>query len=251
MPALKSAIHSGTCRCAQATGLSPCACRRPGGPRKRAIWKLHAWVGYTVLCLVLARLAWGVFGSPQARFSDFLRGPRGVLAYLREGRRDTPGHNPLGGWSAMTLWTLLLAQAVSGLYNSDGILFDGPLHAAVDDAVSDKLGAFHATSFNVLLAFVGLHVASIVFYQWGKKEQLLVPMIRGSAPGRAGTGPAAPVWRALLHPRSRRPRAPRHSRRRAGARLLLVVARRRARRRRRARDRPAPGRRARSRGPAA
>jgi len=160
--------------------------------------ELHAWVGYTVLCLVLTRLAWGVFGSPQARFSDFLRGPRGVLAYLREGRRDTPGHNALGGWSAMTLWTLLLAQAVSGLYNSDGILFDGPLHAAVDDAVSDKLGAFHATSFNVLLAFVGLHIASIVFYQWGKKEQLLVPMIRGSAPGRAGTGPAAPVWRALF-----------------------------------------------------
>jgi len=160
--------------------------------------EVHAWVGYTVLCLVLARLAWGVFGSPQARFGDFLRGPRGVLAYLREGRRDTPGHNPLGGWSAMLLWTLLLAQAVTGLYNSDGILFDGPLYAAVEEAVSDKLGAFHETAFNVLLAFVALHVASVAFYQWRRKEQLLVPMVRGSAPGREGTGPAAPLWRALL-----------------------------------------------------
>jgi len=160
--------------------------------------ELHAWIGYTVLSLVLARLAWGVCGSPQARFGDFLRGPRAILAYLRDGRRETPGHNPLGGWSAMALWALLLAQAVSGLYNSDGILFDGPLHAAVDGSLADKLGAFHETAFNVLLAFVGLHVATIAVYQWGRKQQLLVPMIRGSAPGREGTGPAAPLARWLF-----------------------------------------------------
>ncbi|KGE02877.1 cytochrome b/b6 domain-containing protein [Pseudohaliea rubra] len=160
--------------------------------------ELHAWIGYTVLTLVLARLAWGVFGSPQARFADFLRGPGAIIAYLREGRRDTPGHNPLGGWSAMLLWSLLLVQALTGLYNSDGILFDGPLYHAADEAVTDKLGAVHGWLFNGILAFVGLHVAAVLFYQWRRGEQLLVPMVRGSAPGRVGTGPAAPLWRALL-----------------------------------------------------
>lgn len=165
---------------------------------EEGLLELHAWVGYTVLSLVLARLAWGVVGSPQARFGDFLRGPRSILAYLREGRRDTPGHNPLGGWSAMTLWGLLLVQAVTGLYNSDGILFDGPLYHAAGETLTDKLGAVHGWLFNAILAFVGLHVATVAWYQWGRGEQLLVPMLRGSAPGREGTGPAAPLWRALL-----------------------------------------------------
>lgn len=158
---------------------------------------LHAWIGYTVLCLVVTRIAWGFLGSPQARFADFLRGPRGVLDYLRTGRRATPGHSPLGALSALALWLLLLAQAASGLFNSDGIFFDGPLYYAVDGAVADFLGSVHDAAFNVLLAFVALHLLAIAWYEY-RGERLLGPMVRGAEPGRQGTGPAAPGGRALL-----------------------------------------------------
>ena len=38
-------------------------------------FEIHAWVGYSLLCLVLFRLGWGFVGSPHARFRDFVRGP--------------------------------------------------------------------------------------------------------------------------------------------------------------------------------
>ena len=157
----------------------------------------HQWLGLTLLVLVLTRLTWGVVGSPQARFTDFLRGPRAVLAYLRGAPSPTPGHNPLGGWSVIVLWMLLLAQALTGTVNSDDVLFTGPFHYVFDSAVTDRLAALHEPLFNVTVALVALHVAAIVFYEWRRDERLLRPMVTGSAAGRRGTGPARPLLLAV------------------------------------------------------
>lgn len=158
----------------------------------------HAWIGYSVLVLVATRLVWGVVGSPQARFGDFLRGPRAILAYLRGAARDTPGHNPLGGWSSLALWLVLLAQAGSGLFNSDGILFDGPLYHAADTPITDFLGSVHAIAFNLLLGLIALHLTAVAYYQFIARERLLGPMLRGYAEGRYGTGAPRPWWWAVL-----------------------------------------------------
>ena len=158
----------------------------------------HSWIGYSVLIMVATRIVWGFVGSPQARFSDFLCGPRRILAYLRGGAQDTPGHNPLGGWSSMALWIALLSQAGSGLFNSDGILFDGPLYHAADASVTDYLGSIHETAFNVLLGLIALHITAVAYYQFIARQQLLWPMLRGYAEGRHGTGPARPWWWAVL-----------------------------------------------------
>lgn len=158
----------------------------------------HSWIGYTVLVLVATRLVWGFAGSPQARFSDFLRGPKAVWLYLRGAPRKTPGHNPLGGWSSMALWLVLLCQASSGLFNSDDILFDGPFYRAADTAVTDFLGGIHQTAFDILLGLIALHLAAVTYHQFIARERLLGPMLRGSVEGRHGTGPARSWWWALL-----------------------------------------------------
>jgi cytochrome b len=161
--------------------------------------EVHAWLGYTMLVAVATRLCWGFVGSRHARFADFLRGPRAVLATL--GGRDvsrTPGHNPAGGWSALVLWALVLAQALTGTVNSDDVLFDGPFHYLFDSGTADALAALHEPLFNVLLAFVALHVLAIVYYERLRDKRLLRPMITGTAAGRYGEAPPKPLYRALL-----------------------------------------------------
>ena len=159
----------------------------------------HQWLGFTVLIAVLTRLCWGLIGSAQARFTDFLRGPRAVLATLRgQSVSRTPGHNPAGGWSAMLLWALLIAQAVTGTVNTDDILFTGPFREAFGTELSDALSAWHETLFNVLVGFIALHIAAIVYYERLRDKRLLRPMITGSAPGRYGTAPPQPLYKALI-----------------------------------------------------
>lgn len=160
--------------------------------------EVHEWVGYTVLVLVLCRVLWGFVGSKHSRFSDFLVGPAGVLAYLRGRGASSAGHNPLGGWSVLALLSLLLLQAVSGLFNSDDVLFSGPLYFAADTGLRDAMGEVHDIAFNLLLGLVGLHILAVLYHQLGKKENLLQAMIRGSAPGREGRASPVPWWRAVL-----------------------------------------------------
>lgn len=158
-------------------------------------YELHQWLGCTVLVLVCSRILWGIFGSRHSRFSDFLKGPRSALAYLQTGKSDSVGHNPLGGWSVVVLLSLLLAQAVSGLFNTDDILFNGPLYYAASDSVIGLMGRVHDLAFNGLLLMIGLHILAVLYHQLRHRERLLGAMIKGRAEGREGLAPAAPLWR--------------------------------------------------------
>lgn len=158
----------------------------------------HAWVGYAVLVLVVFRIAWGFVGSRHSRFSDFLAGPGAILAYLRGAGSTSPGHNPLGGWSVLVMLLLLLTQAVTGLFNTDDVLFNGPLYYALDGDLRDTLGAIHEITFNILLAVIALHVLAVCWHQFVRGEPLLQAMWRGAAPGRVGRQTPAPISRALV-----------------------------------------------------
>ena len=161
-------------------------------------YDLHQWVGYTVLVLVVTRVAWGIIGSRHSRFTDFLVGPRAVLSYLRSGRSGSAGHNPLGGWSVVLLLSLLLLQAVSGLFNSDDVLFSGPLYYWADSGFRDTMGVVHDVAFNALLALVGLHIVAVLYHQLRLKEKLLQAMVYGSAEGRQGEARPVAWWWAVV-----------------------------------------------------
>ena len=51
----------------------------------RPTWiNLHVWAGVTAAALLLARVLWGIWGSKNARFAGFVKGPREVLAHMKE-----------------------------------------------------------------------------------------------------------------------------------------------------------------------
>ena len=162
---------------------------------------LHATLGVTMAGLVLFRLVWGLIGSSTARFSNFLKGPRGLLSYLNGRAAQALGHNPLGGWSVAAMLTLLTAQVGLGLFASDedGEVL-GPLSLWVEEETVEWVTETHEWLFYVLLALIALHVAAILFYALGKRQNLVGPMLTGSGSAPAGTAPmrAAPGWRIAL-----------------------------------------------------
>jgi cytochrome b len=161
----------------------------------------HRAAGYAVLGLIVFRLVWGFIGSSTARFSNFVKGPRQVLAYLRGRAPDAIGHNPLGGWSVVAMLALLAAQVTLGLFAIDVDAMEaGPLSAYVSFDAARWAADLHADLFDLLLVLIGLHVAAILFYAAVRKRNLVGPMLSGRGPAAAGVEPmrAVPAWRFLF-----------------------------------------------------
>jgi cytochrome b len=168
--------------------------------------QIHEFSGFTILTLVLFRLLWGVFGSTYARFSDFVRHPRQAIEYARSLKRGPPpfyaGHNPLGGWMIVALLLGLLVQTGTGLFANDDIMTEGPLYDWVSKRTSDLLSRIHEINFYVLLVLITLHIAAALYYFWGKRENLILPLFTGRKQVREAQdlpeSRGGPLWLALL-----------------------------------------------------
>ncbi|TVO51869.1 cytochrome b/b6 domain-containing protein [Denitromonas halophila] len=153
------------------------------------IW--HGRFGLAIVGLLGFRLAWGFVGSHTARFTQFVRGPATIAAYLR-GQWQGIGHNPLGALSVLAMLLVLFAQALTGLVANDDIAFTGPLYAAVSKDLSDALTGWHRRGEWAIFALIALHLAALLYYRLIKKEPLIRPMITGRKPV---TQPAPPTPR--------------------------------------------------------
>jgi len=161
--------------------------------------EIHAYSGYTILSLLLFRIVWGFIGSTHSRFKDFVKGPQATIAYLRKQvLAESVGHNPLGAWSVLVLLGGVLIQAVSGLFNSDDILFDGPYKYAVDETISDWFSALHAQLFYYLLGFIALHIAAVAYYDLVKGQGLTRAMATGHKARQTTTEKPASLALALV-----------------------------------------------------
>jgi cytochrome b len=173
----------------------------------------HYRFGYATLALILFRVSWGFFGSQTSRFVDFVRGPSAVARYARAqiiGMRaaitQTPvdatpsvGHNPLGGWSVLVMLACVLAQAVTGLFSSDGIDEDGPFVERVAPATVKFLTHLHHLGETILLVIIAVHIVAVLVHWLLKRDNLVLPMITGYK--RANRSPRlyfVSNWRAVL-----------------------------------------------------
>lgn len=138
----------------------------------------HARFGYFILSLVLFRLVWGFVGSHYARFFNFLKSPKVVLGYLKN-PTELAGHNPLGALSVMALLGFLSLQAITGLFASDDIAFEGPLSKYVSSDWVELLTSFHRLDESVLITLIMLHIGAILYYRWIKRVNLVKPMMTG------------------------------------------------------------------------
>lgn len=110
------------------------------------------------------------------------------------------GHNPLGALSVVALIGLVSLQVGLGLIASDEDgLMQGPLAHLVSADTSEEAVDLHEDLFDVLLVFIGLHVAAVLFYLLRGKN-ILGPMLSGRGKAESGVEPMKPGrgWLAIV-----------------------------------------------------
>ncbi len=132
----------------------------------------HEIAGYAVGGLIGFRVIWGFVGSRHARFSDFVRGPAAVFAYLRDMRvhkaKRYLGHNPAGGAMIIALIVMLATITASGIAMTMDMFWG-----------VEWVEEVHETAVNLTLLLVVLHVAGVVHAGLAHKENLVRAMITG------------------------------------------------------------------------
>lgn len=134
--------------------------------------KTHRVCGYVAAGLVAGRLAWGVVGSENARFSAWWPSRAHLMEHLRSFLKGRPlphaSHNPLGALMAAALWFIVLALAFSGYLMR--------LDALWGEDWPQNLHSWLSVGLQIC---VGLHiVAAIVMSVW-TKENLIAGMVTG------------------------------------------------------------------------
>lgn len=132
----------------------------------------HHTAGHVAAAAVLLRLVWGFTGRRHARLAQFVRGPRAVLAHaraMRAGREPRYiGHNPLGGWMVLALWSSAAALSLSGwLYTTDWLWGYG------------WLSDLHAALAWLIAALVIGHLGGVALTSWRHRENLVGAMFSG------------------------------------------------------------------------
>lgn len=148
---------------------------------------LHLIAGYSVLALIGFRLVWGLVGPRHARWSDFIRGPRATLAYLKDALRGRAarhlGHNPAGAAMVVALILGLTATALSGLAVLGASELSGPLAPylmGLSPQAAHGLEEFHEVVANLTLLLVPLHLIGVALASWQHRENLVRAMIDGT-----------------------------------------------------------------------
>lgn len=136
------------------------------------IERVHVAAGYAIGALIVLRVIWGFVGPRHARFADFVRSPRAILAYLRDlarlrARRHL-GHNPAGGAMILALLAMLGGTCVTGYLMTTDAFWGVKWIEEVHEALA-----------NGTLVLVVLHVLGVLAASFEHRENLVAAMITG------------------------------------------------------------------------
>lgn len=145
----------------------------------------HMLIAQILMGLLIYRVIWGFIGTPAARFSRFLVGPKTLIEYTQSVLTRKPlhyvGHNPLGGLMVIVLLGAVGFQLLTGLYTSDDILYSGPLYSSASRDTTSWMASWHHRFFDYILILVGLHLLAILIHKL-MGEGLVKAMFTGTKP---------------------------------------------------------------------
>ncbi|MET0065482.1 MAG: cytochrome b/b6 domain-containing protein [Candidatus Thiodiazotropha sp.] len=149
------------------------------------LMSVHAYAGYLIAGFLAVRMIWGLIGTRYARFSDFIKPPAVVIAYLKDLVRLKPkrtlGHNPAGGAMILALLLMLTLTVISGMltYGAEGM---GPLTGFFSHQASfgsELLEEVHEFFAHVTLILVFVHLGGVAVGSLLHRENLVQAMFTG------------------------------------------------------------------------
>ena len=133
---------------------------------------LHELAGYVVLGLVAFRLIYGFIGPKHSRFSDFIKSPVSVKAYLFNllaGRHESHlGHNLAAGYMVMALLASVTLAALTG-WMMEIDMFWG----------YEWVEEIHEALASLALGLVFIHIAGVIVMSLVEKQNLVKSMLTG------------------------------------------------------------------------
>lgn len=152
------------------------------GPWETAIWNLHILAGYGLTIALATRLLWGLVGPASARWQDLWHPATWMdsLKTLRLPSAHRVGHDPIASLAYLFAYAVMALMVVTGLGLAAGEFNTGPLAAWLGNAgwVEDAMEDPHEFGFALMLGFVGLHMAALVFHQL-RGERVAQSMLTG------------------------------------------------------------------------
>ncbi len=136
------------------------------------IEQVHIVAGYTIAGLLALRIVWGIVGPRHARFTDFVRSPRAVLAYARDvALLRAPrylGHNPAGGIMVLALIVMLAGTCITGYMMTTDAYWG-----------SEAFEEVHEVFANLTIGLIVVHIIGVLIASFEHRENLVKAMITG------------------------------------------------------------------------
>jgi cytochrome b len=152
------------------------------GPYEKTFWNLHILSGYVLTAGLLTRLLWGVVGPASARWRDLWHPAvwKDSLRKLRLPAKHRAGHDPIASLAYLFAYGVMALMVVTGLGLAASEFQTGPLAGWLADMpwLEDVLGGPHEAGFTLMLGFIGLHLAALVFHQ-RRGERVAQSMVTG------------------------------------------------------------------------
>ncbi|MBI3432155.1 MAG: cytochrome b/b6 domain-containing protein [Hydrogenophilales bacterium] len=152
------------------------------GPYEKTLWNLHILIGYTLTAGLLTRLLWGLVGPLSARWRDLWHPAvwKDSLKNMRLPAKHRAGHDPIASLAYLFAYGVMALMVVTGLGLAASEFQTGPLAGWLGNMpwLEDVLGEPHEFGFGLMLGFIGLHLAALVFHQW-RGERVAQSMVTG------------------------------------------------------------------------
>ncbi len=152
------------------------------GPYEDTLWNLHILSGYVLATSFLTRVLWGLVGPASARWRDLWHPAvwKDSLRRLRLPAAHRVGHDPIASLAYLFAYGVMALMVVTGLGLAASEFQAGPLAGWLGNAswLEDVLEDPHEAGFILMLGFIGLHMAALVFHHL-RGERVAQSMLTG------------------------------------------------------------------------